>query len=167
MKNHIMTIAAAALLTACGAEAAKPVEAAKSKALSAGEYEIASEVTRLASADKSVPATKLKMGDKSTSRACVATDGKLDPAMFVEAGDKCSATTTYIRSGRLSVQYQCNRSGRGSVYPNADGNFTADGFEAVVTAATSFSGDGDYNLTRMLKAKRVGDCPTGNATAAG
>ena len=46
------------------------------------------------------------------------------------------------------MQYQCSRPARGNVYPAADGNFTADGFEAVVTVGTAFSGDGDYNLTR-------------------
>lgn len=158
-----LMIAAVALLSACESEAPKPAAVQQAKALTPGEYEISSEVTKLASADKSVPATALKLGDKSVTRACVAANGTLDPAMFIDAGDKCTTLNSYVRSGRLSVQYQCSRPGKGNVHPAADGKFAADGFEAVVTVGTAFSGDGDYNLTRMLKAKRVGDCPAGAA----
>lgn len=164
MTKIMMSLAAStaiALLTACGSEAPPAAKAAKAKALTAGEYEISGEVTKLASADQSTPATSAKMGEKTVTRACVAADGKLDPAMFVEAGDSCTAQSSYIRSGRMSVQYQCTRPRRGNVYPAADGNFTADGFEAIVTVATAFSGDGDYNLTRTLTGRRVGDCPAG------
>lgn len=159
----LTAIAAASMLASCGSEVPKPAKTETAKSLSAGEYEISSEVTKLASADKTTPATSMKMGDKSVTRACIATDGKLDQAMFVDAGDTCTAQSSYVRSGRLSVQYQCNRKGRGFVYPAADGNFTADSFKAVVTVGTAFSGDGDYNMTRMLDAKRVGDCPAGGA----
>lgn len=146
-------------VTACSSEAPKPAEPESPAKMVAGEYEIVGEVTKLASADKSTPATKLKMGQKDIIRACVTADGTPDPAMFVEAGDSCTATNSYVRSGRLSVQYSCTREGKGTLFPNADGNFTADGYKAIVTVGTSFPGDGDYNLTRMLTAKRVGACP--------
>jgi hypothetical protein len=161
-----MIIATLAVATAaCGGEAPKPA-VEKPKTLVAGEYEVVSEVTMLASADKTTPATKLKKGDKQTIRACVAADGTPDPKMFVEAGDKCTVINNYARSGRLSVQYTCNRAGKGDINLNADGNFTADGYKAIVTAGSSFPGDGDYRLTRMLEAKRVGECPAGGAAAA-
>jgi hypothetical protein len=157
---RIMIMATLAMATAaCGNSAPKPVEVEKPKTMVAGEYEVVSEVTKLASTDKSTPATKLKMGGKEVIRACVAADGTPDPAMFVEAGDSCTTTNSYLRSGRLSVQYSCKRSGKGDIYPNADGNFTVDGYKALVTAATAFTGDGDYSLTRTLTAKRVGNCP--------
>jgi hypothetical protein len=151
------------LLVACGSEAPKPVKVAAPKTLPAGEYEIAGEVTKLASADKSVPATPLKLGDKDMRRACVAADGTPDPAMFIEPGDKCTVNNSYGRSGRMSVQYSCQRAGKGELFTNADGNFTADGFEALVITASAFTGDGDYNLTRHLVAKRVGACPASAA----
>jgi len=165
MIRYLVATSAILLLAGCGSEAGKPVTAEKPKAVAAGEYEISSEVTKLVSADKSTPATSAKMGDKTMYRACVAADGKLDPAMFVDAGDQCTMQSSYARAGRLSVQYSCTRPGKGNVYPAADGNFSADGFEAVVTVGTSFAGDGDYNMTRMLSAKRVGDCPAGGAKA--
>jgi len=167
-RKTALTMMLGALVAGCGSEAQKPVAAEKAKALTAGEYEVSGEVTKLQSADKATPATVAKMGEKTTTRACVAADGKIDPAMFVEAGDSCTATNSYVRSGRLSVQYQCSRPGNGSVYPAVDGNFTAEGFEAVVTVGTAFAGEGDYNLTRRLTAKRVGDCPaTGAGAGAG
>ena len=156
------------MLAGCGSEEPAPAAPEKAQALTPGEYEISSEVTKLASADKTTPATSLEMGEKSVTRACVAADGALDPAMFVEAGDTCTVQNSYVRSGRMSIQYQCSRPGKGNLYPAADGDFTADGFEAVVTVGTTFPGDGDYTLTRKLAAKRVGDCPAGGAeTAAG
>lgn len=170
MNKIMMTLAATsaiALLGGCGGEATAPANVEKAKSLTAGEYEISSEVTKVASADKTTPATSAKMGDKAVTRACIAADGAIDPAMFIDAGDKCTAQSSYVRSGRLSIQYSCDRPGKGKVFPAADGNFTADGYEAVVTVGTSFTGDGDYNLTRKLSAKRVGDCPAGGATAAG
>ena len=157
--TNITAITAATLLASCGSEAPKPAAVEKAGALSPGEYEVSSEVTKIQSADKSTPATTAKLGDKAVTRACVAADGTIEPAMFIDTGDSCSAQSTYARSGRLSIQYQCSRKAKGLVYPNADGNFTADGFEAIVTVSTAFSGDGDYNLTRKLTAKRVGDCP--------
>ena len=36
---------------------------------------------------------------------------------------------------------------------------------ALVTAGSSFAGDGDYALTRTLTAKRVGACPAGGVAA--
>lgn len=147
----------------CGQEAAKPVAVATPNSFPAGDYEIASEITRLASSDRSVPATKLKQGDRQVTRACVGADGTPDPAMFVEAGDRCSVDSKYDRSGRVSVQYSCQRAGKGPLYVNADGNYKADSFDVMVTAATKFSGDGDYDLARRLTGKRVGACA---ATAA-
>ncbi len=162
--NRIMIgTATLTMLAACGGEAPKPATAEKPKTLVAGEYEVVSEVTMLASADKSIPATKLKKGVKQTIRACVAADGTPDPKMFVEPGDQCKVNNSYARSGRLSVQYTCDRAGRGDVNLNADGNFTADGYKVIVTAGSSFPGDGDYTLTRMLNARRLGACPAGSA----
>ena len=159
MIKFLVATGAAIMLAACGSEASKPAAVEKPKTMVAGEYEVVSEVTMLASVDKSTPATKLKLGDKQTIRACVAADGTPDPKMFVEEGDICTANHSYGRSGRMSVQYTCNRAGKGELYPNADGNYTADGYKALVTVASAFAGDGDYALTRTLTAKRVGDCP--------
>lgn len=163
--RHLIAVTMIAALAACGSEAPKPaaVEAEAPKTFPAGEYEIVSEVTKLDSTDKSVPATKLKVGDKQTIRACVAADGTPDPQMFVETGDACTVENVYGRSGRLSVQYSCQRAGKGGLSTNADGNYTADGFEIIVTTASAFAGSGDYSLARHLTGKRVGACPAASA----
>jgi hypothetical protein len=160
--RRTIIVTLALVSAACANEAPKPVEVEKPRTMVAGEYEVVSEVTKLASTDKTTPATELKLGDREVIRACVAADGTPDPKMFVEAGDSCTMTNSYARSGRLSVQYTCKRTGKGEIYPNADGNFTADGYKAVVTVGSAFAGDGDYTLTRTLTAKRIGDCPAGD-----
>ena len=59
--------------------------------------------------------------------------------------------------------YRCNIAAsapaRARCFVNADGNYKADSFDVMVTAATKFSGDGDYDLARRLTGKRVGACP--------
>lgn len=161
---RVMILGAVLALGACG-EAKKP-EAPKPetpRTLPAGEYELTTEVTKLVSADKSTPATKLKQGDKATKRGCVDDKGVPDMALFVEAGDKCTVMDSFTRAGRLSIQYECQRAGRGKIYPNLDGNTTADGFKAMVNAASSFPGDGDYQLRMDIVGKRVGNCPAAGA----
>jgi len=157
---HIIAAGAVLALAACDSgEAPKNDVAPEAPAtVAAGEYSYTSEVTKLASTDKTTPSTALKMGAKDEGKTCVGADGKLDAALFTEKGDKCSETASFIRSGRISIQYQCNRAGKGSLYPNADGNYTADGFEVLANASSQFSGTGDYQITRHIVAKRTGDC---------
>jgi Protein of unknown function (DUF3617) len=157
-------IGAAMMLAACGGDkpAAKEEAAA---ALKPGLYEVASEVTALASTDKTTPFTKLKQGDKTVVKACVGTGGKPAPALFAEAeADKCEIKNSYIRNGRLSAQMSCKREGkRGEVMPAMMGSFKADSFEGEITQLTYFIEDGDYRMSRKVSAKRVGDCPAAGA----
>jgi hypothetical protein len=161
---RLMALGAILALGACGeTNKAEAPKAQTPRTLPAGEYEVTSEVTKLASADKSTPATKLKQGDKATTRGCVDDKGVPDMALFVEAGDQCTVMNSFARAGRLSIQYECQRAGRGKIYPNLDGNTTADGFKAMVNAASSFPGDGDYQLRIDMVGKRVGNCPAPGA----
>lgn len=169
MKLALGLIMAGCALTfgACGEEKkAAPAAAETPKTLAPGEYEVTGEVTKLASTDKSTPATKVKQGDKVSLKGCVGEDGTPDMALFTEAGDKCTATSSFVRAGRISIQYQCNRAGKGNLYPSVDGNVTTDGFEAVVNSNSSFSGTGDYQLSRHLTGKRIGNCPAAGAAKA-
>ena len=154
------------LLAACGGEkqTAAPVEQAAAN-LTPGLYEVSYEVTTLASTDNSTPATKLKQGDKGVIKACVAADSKPAPELLGEAGDKCEIKNSYIRNGRMSAQMSCKREGMsGEVMPAMMGSFTKDGFEGDITTMTYFVKDGDYRMTRAVTARRVGDCPAGDAT---
>jgi hypothetical protein len=153
-------VGAAAILAACG-EPKAPAQPEAAEALKPGLYEVNSEVTALASTDKTIPFTKLKQGDKTTIKACVGADGKPAPELFAEAeNDKCEIKNSYINYGRLSAQMSCKREGkRGEVMPAMMGSFTADSFEGEIVALSYFIEEGDYRMTRKVSAKRVGDCP--------
>ena len=164
MRTMVLGFAAAGLLAACSGDTVKePKQEAKADALQPGEYEVTDKVDELRSIDNSTPATAVKAaaaGEVSpTSRICVGKDGAIDPKVFAEAGDKCSATGSYLRGGRLSYQFNCTRAGKGGLGQLVDGKFTADSFEASVSTSTFFSGAGDYELKRTLTGKRVGECP--------
>jgi len=156
---------AAMLLAACGGEKPAPAQEETADALKAGLYEVTSEVTALSSTDNTTPFTKLKVGDKTTVKACVSADGKPAPELFAEAeGDKCEIKNSYIRHGRLSAQMSCAREGkRGEVMPAMMGSFKADSFEGEITSLSYFVEDGDYRMSRKVGAKRVGDCPAAGA----
>ena len=158
-------IGVAMMLAACGGEPAAPAKEEAANALKPGLYELSSEVTALASTDKTSPFTKLKQGDKTTVKACVGADGKPAPELFAEAeGDKCEIKNSYIRYGRLSAQMSCTREGkRGEVMPAMMGSFKADSFEGEITSLTYFIEDGDYRMSRKVSARRVGDCPAAGA----
>ena len=157
-------LAATSLLAACSGDTATDAKPeAKADALQPGEYEVAGKVDELRSIDNSVPATGLKVAAAgeapAAARVCVGDQGAIDPATFAEAGDKCRPTSSYLRGGRMSLQYNCSRSGKGELTQLVDGKFTADSFEAQVMTSTYFSGSGDYAMTRTVTGKRVGDCP--------
>jgi hypothetical protein len=158
-------VGAAMVLAACGGEKAAAPKEEAAEALTAGLYEVMSEVTALDSTDKTTPFTKLKVGDKTVVKACVGPDNKPAPELFAEAAaDKCEIKNSYIRYGRLSAQMSCKREGkRGEVMPAMMGSFKTDSFEGEITQLTYFIEDGDYRMTRKVSAKRVGDCPAGGA----
>jgi hypothetical protein len=70
---------------------------------------------------------------------------------------------SYMRGGRMSLQFKCNRPGRGQLTQTVDGTFKADSFDATIITGSLFAGDGDYAMTRKLTGRRVGDC-AGEAT---
>ena len=158
----VPVIGAAMMLAACGGDEPAPREEAAA-ALEPGLYELTSEVTALASTDKTTPFTKLKQGDKTVVKACVGAGGKPAPELFAETeADKCEIKNSYIRYGRLSAQMSCKREGkRGEVMPAMMGSFKADSFEGEITQLTYFIEDGDYRMSRKVSARRVGDCPAG------
>ena len=163
MRSIILSMTAAGLLAACS-DSAPPAKPAKVRvdALQPGEYEVTAKVDALRSTDKTTPATRSKVDATTTTRICVAADGALDQATFVEAGETCTGADNYMRGGRMSLQYKCLRGGE-QLTQTVDGSFTADSFTGKVMTATYFQGSGDYEMTRTMTAKRVGDCPAAPA----
>jgi hypothetical protein len=169
MRTIILGMAAAGLLAACSEEPApKPAEQ-KASTLQSGEYEMTAVVDSVRSTDNTTPATNMRVaaeGEETEKvRLCVAKDGAIDPLIFAEAGDDCTPSSTYMRNGRMSLQFNCNRPKRGQLTQLVDGNFTANTFEAKVITSSYFSGPGDYSMTRTLTGTRVGQCPAAQPAA--
>ena len=163
MRTIILGLAAAGLLAGCSGDTAPQPEVARADALQPGEYEITAKIDDVHSTDKTTPATKSKVADPpKVTRTCVPAAGTIDPATFAEASEKCTATDSYMRGGRMSLQYKCDRAGNG-LNQLVDGSFTADSFTGKVLTATYFSGSGDYQMTRTMTGKRVGECPAAAA----
>ena len=165
MRTMITVLGAAGLLASCSEPAAETAEVEKAEALQPGEYELTMTVTDLRSTDQTTPATSGKVGPAQVlpERVCVDAQG-LPPAAFAEAGDTCTPSDSYMRGGRMSLQFNCTRAGRGKLTQTVDGNFTADSLEAKVITGSYFSGGGDYAMTRTLAGRRVGDCAAGEKT---
>jgi hypothetical protein len=149
------------VLSSCsgGDEAANTAVEERAASLQPGEYELTMAVKSVRSTDKTTPATSLKEGAQPVpTRTCVGADNQIDPAAFVEAAESCTAGDTYMSGGRMSLQFRCNRAGKGMLSHLVDGKFKKDSFSGDVITTTIFSGSGDYELTRSVEAKRVGKC---------
>ena len=159
MRTILLGVAAAGLIAGCTSDSAPPAEQAETVALLPGEYDISAKIDSFRSTDKATPATRAKVGDPpATRRACVAAGGNMPVEAFADAGDLCTASSSYVRNGRLNLQLSCSRPGHGTVMQLADGSFKADSFEAKLNTATYFTGSGDYAMTRSFTGKRVGEC---------
>jgi hypothetical protein len=154
------------LLAGCG-EAPAPVAEDKDPPATfpAGEWEVSTLTESLKSADKSAPATVYKAGATTVAKICSA-GPKPDPALFVEKGDSCTATSAYAKRGRINISLNCTRPGHGLVMPAIDGKYEADTFEVAASTGSYFTGAGDYVMSQRIKGKRLGDCPAA-AKAAG
>ena len=172
MRTIILGLACALGLAACSDDAPTENKAeAKANALQPGEYEFTAVVDSVRSTDNTTPATNLKVaaqGEETEKvRMCVAEDGAIDPMIFAEASDKCTPSSSYMRGGRMSLQFNCSRANRGNLTQTVDGTFTATSFETKVITSSYFAGPGDYAMTRTLTGTRVGDCPAAQPKAAG
>ena len=165
MQRIIGAFAACIVLAGCSQEAPQQQEDQQQRAaLTPGEYEATWTVAHLGSTDETAPGTTLSQGATGTTRACVAEGGEIPPALFAEDGDECSATSSFVRNGRIALQLECRRpSQQGQVLQSVNGTSTAESFEAEVSTTTYFSGEGDYEMTRTVTGRRVGDCPAGDA----
>ncbi|WP_338501697.1 DUF3617 family protein [Sphingomonas kaistensis] len=154
------------LLGACSQEAAKEAPKAAPATLPAGTYEVKATVKSLDSTDKTPLPTFAKVGDVITTQGCVGADGLPAPELLAAKGDQCTLTDPYVRSGRMNVTLDCNRSGQGNVNAILDGKYDGEGFTGTLTANSSFSGPGDYKLVEDIVARKVSDQCTA-APAAG
>jgi len=156
-------------LAACseGAEQPKQKAAPAAQQLSAGQWEVTSEVTGFKEADAGPPAIRAKAGDKTTSTACIAEgEGKQPPpALFM--GDKsgtCDYRNSYFSNGRMNASISCKRPGlAGDVLTSLDGKYTADSFEGTLDTTTYLSTSGDVAIQSKVSGRRTGACTAGKA----
>ena len=154
------------LLAACGEEAPPQETETVPERLAAGQYEASWSVAQLQSTDRTNPATNLKQNATGTTTACIDANGVIDPALFAEDGDTCTASNAYVRNGRINFDVTCKRKGdSGEVRQSVTGTYTADGLEAEASTTTYLAGAGDYAMVRKFTAKRIGECPPASETA--
>jgi hypothetical protein len=166
LRKLIIAAGAALFVSACSEEASVKKEETTSASLAGGQYEASWKVASLRSVGKTTPATNLKQDASGTTLACIAADGTIDPALFAEDGDSCTANNPYVRNGRIGLDLTCKREGTsGEVRQSVSGSFKADTLDAEVSTTTYLGGAGDYAMTRTITAKRVGDCPPDTETA--
>ena len=152
------------ILAACSEGAAptkQEAEAPPAEQLSAGQWEMTIEVTKLTQRDKGAPAIKTPEGSRETVSSCVVeTDVKKpQPALFVPEGSECSYRDIYMSGGRLNATLACSRADLGgTMATNVNGSFTATTFEGNTTTETSLPGDGDVRVDAKLTGRRTGDC---------
>ncbi len=152
------------VVAACSEGAAptkQEAEAPAAEQLSAGQWEMTTEVTRLTQRDKGAPAINMPEGSRSTTSSCVAEADvkKPQPALFAQEGSECSYRDIYMRGGRLNATLACSRAGLGgTIATNVNGSFTATTFDGDATTETSLSGEGDVRIDAKLTGRRIGDC---------
>ncbi len=151
-------------LAACSGGSEPPqteTEAPAAEQMSAGQWEMTTEVTQVVKRDKGAPAIDMPQGSKSSRSVCVAeADAKQPPpALFMPEGFDCKYRDSYVSGGRLNGTLACTRSGLGgTVATNVNGSFTADTFEGTATTETSLAGEGDARIDTKLTGRRTGDC---------
>lgn len=168
MRSITIIIAGSLALAACGGEAPQKKEAAEAAPakLPAGQYEVTGTVKSLRSTDKTPLPTFAKVGDVITTQGCVGEDGLPAPELLAAKGDVCQIQNPYVRSGRMNLTLDCNRTGQGKVMAQMDGRYTADGFTGTLTVNSMFSGAGDYELVEEIVARKVADQCTATPEAA-
>ena len=161
---RFVAVAPLLVLAACSegtAPTKQDAESPRAEQLSAGQWEMTTEVTKLTQRDKGAPAIKTPAGSRTTVSSCVAEADvkKPQPALFASEGSECSYRDFYMSGGRFNATLACSRSGLGGTLATiVNGSFTATTFEGDATTETSFSGEGDVRVDAKLTGRRTGDC---------
>jgi hypothetical protein len=157
------------LVGACsGAAEEKKAEGPVAAALAAGQWQADFETTAFRSTDGKTPLVTAKVGDKASAAACVeaGAEQKPAPALFVGEGYDCTYGTSYIRGGRVNTQLTCTHAGKGPIGFSVSGTSTADSFEGTAETVSYLPGEGDFQMTRKVTARRTGPSCSAPATKA-
>lgn len=142
-------------LAACGGEPEEKTAPVAASTMSAGQWTLASEVTSVDSLDKTEPAIKAAVGDKSEAAACLAEGdvAKPQPAVFVgEDAGTCNYENFYMSRGRLNATLGCKKDGiDGDIQVSLEGTYTGDSFDVTARTQTYLPGPGDVAIGRKIK----------------
>ena len=157
------------ILAACS-EAGEPTkaEAPAATQLSAGQWEMTSEVTQVTQRDQGTPAIKVAEGDKTTSSVCIAEADAKQPqaALFAGEGSECTHRDMYMSNGRINATLACKRPGlEGQIATLVNGTYTADTIEGTAVTETSLVGEGDLKIQSKLSGRRTGECAAADAAS--
>lgn len=146
-----------------GGETEKNAAQPKAESLTAGMWELTSEVTTLDSLDEGSPRIDTPVGTRSTASVCVGSS-RPPTAFFAGEGFACAYDNYYVRRGRLNVTLRCSREGLpGSISILAEGTFEAESLEFQRHLSTALSGSGDVRIASRVTGRRTGDCPAGES----
>ena len=156
----IAAAAAAMILAGCGSSGEETPVKEAAASLKPGEYQLAwSDIEMKAIDPKEKALAPIDAAAAFPAKACVSSRGGIDPPVFAETGDECKSVNSYTRNGLVNIQLTCTREGKGKLASMIDGKFAAESFDAKVQTSTSFSGEGNYTMSRSVSGKRIGDCP--------
>ena len=150
-------------ISACSGES-QPAEQKKEPAaehITAGQWEMTSEVTKVTKRDNAAPALKMPEGSKTAAQSCVAeADVKRPPAaLFAPQGLECDYRDIYIRGGRFNATLACTAAGQGGdVAVVVNGSYAAETIDGISIAETRFAGEGDAKIEAKLSGRRTGAC---------
>jgi hypothetical protein len=157
-----LTVIAILLVGACSGEAEQHKAAVpKASAMQAGQWETATEVTRLTQKDQGTPKIDTPPGTKATASICIG-EGEVKkpaPALFAGSEGECAYDNFYMSGGTLNVTMRCTRPGlNGEVLVSADGDYSADSFTVNVETSTHLATDGDVVIAAKMTGRHVGPC---------
>lgn len=158
------------LVTACGGggEAETNEAAPAATSITAGQWELTSEVSDFRTVDQGQPKIDTPVGTRATSSVCVGADTRPPTSFFAGDGYACEYGAYYVRNGRINVTLACGREGlSGSIPISAEGRITDDGVEFTRTIRTVLASDGDVEITATVTGRRTGDCTPEADPAAG
>ncbi len=163
---RLMLVLPLLLAAGCGGDAAPEEKKSNARlaALEAGQFELSSEVTNLASVDEGAPAINTPKGTRASQSVCLSGSGRAPTELFSGEGYECSYDNYYARNGRINALLSCTRSGlQGQIAMTVDGNFEAGQMSFTRNIRTILASDGDVQITERVTARRTGDCTAGES----
>src|SRR3954471_16005121 len=93
----------------CGDDSAQNKAAAVVATPPAGQWELATQVTRFTATDNGMPRINTPVGTRAAESVCVGASGQLPTTLFSGDGFTCSYGNYYVRNGTANATLTCRR----------------------------------------------------------